>query len=160
MWLAGDIVTAHSEASHAWRLACDLQERWEAVGTAQPAARDDPRLQGITFFQLQGELRLLSWLTCVARGGFPPIALLLVPYLVDRQHIQTLSHLRAGPVCSTLLQLASQALLRITAGLRLASLLQTGRLMEQSSSPEEALWCFQEACGLVCEQGHAHSRIK
>jgi hypothetical protein len=45
----------------------------------------------------------------------------------------------------------------LTAGLRLASLLQTGRLMELSSSPEEALWCFQEACGLVRQQGHAHS---
>jgi hypothetical protein len=52
---AGEIVVAQDEASQAWRLACDLQERWDAASAAQLAA-DDPRLQGVTFFQLQGVL--------------------------------------------------------------------------------------------------------
>lgn len=57
---AGEIVVAQDEASQAWRLACDLQERWEAVGATQLAA-DDPRLQGVTFVQLQGVLHGLLW---------------------------------------------------------------------------------------------------
>jgi len=138
---AGDIVAAQHDAHEALRLVAGLHASLEAVGAAGPPTEDAHRLQGVTFWRLQG---VPAYVTRLLNHASNYSSLRFVP-----QHALCIS--RDSPAAATR-HFSDKTLPQISfasAELRLASLLQTGRLMEMSSSPEEALWSFQEAHTLV-----------
>ena len=109
-------------------------EQMTESGMEPAATSAHPDEQGTAFWQLQGAAVQLSSSTATAHRIFNVCCHWMLLPGVGHLHFLPGYLLRA---CTC------------PAGLYIASLLQTGRLMEASASPEEALWSFQEAVALV-----------